>query len=71
MSTKKEEQKQDTRNSPQKAKKDVEKITEDVKKRKEAATIAKKLETIVEEKEGKKQIMVKALDESKIISGKQ
>jgi chemotaxis protein histidine kinase CheA len=69
MSTKKGEQKQDTRNSnitnPQEAKKDVEKIAEDAKKRKEAATIAKKLETIVEEKEGKKQIIVKALDESK------
>lgn len=69
MSTKKEEQRQDTRNSnitnPQEAKKDTEKITEDAKKRKEAATIAKKLETIVEEKEGKKGTTVKALDESK------
>jgi len=65
MSTKKEEQKQDSRSSsttnPQEAK-----------SRKDAATIAKKLETIVEEKEGKKYTvdqqshgMIKALDESK------
>ena len=65
MSTKKEEQKQDSRSSsttnPQEAK-----------SRKDAATIAKKLETIVEEKEGKKytvdqqsHAMIKALDESK------
>ncbi|MFZ0514006.1 MAG: hypothetical protein WAM14_20535 [Candidatus Nitrosopolaris sp.] len=72
MSTKKEEQKQDSRSSntanPQEAKKEVEKITtlaEDAKKRKEATTIAKKLETLVEEKEGKKQAMIKALNESK------
>ena len=65
MSTKKEEQKQDSRSSsttnPQEAK-----------SRKDAATIAKKLETIVEEKEGKKytvdqqsHAMIKALDGSK------
>lgn len=65
MSTKKEEQKQDSRSSnttnPQEAK-----------SRKDATTIAKKLETIVEEKEGKKytvdqhrHVMIKALDESK------
>jgi len=65
MSTKKEEQKQDSRSSnstnPQEAK-----------SRKDATTIAKKLETIVEEKEGKKytvdqhrHAMIKALDESK------
>ena len=65
MSTKKEEQKQDSRSSnstnPQEAK-----------SRKDATTIAKKLETIVEEKEGKKytvdqyrHAMSKALDESK------
>lgn len=72
MSTRKEEQKQDSRSSnttiPQEARKEVEKITtlpEDAKKRKEAATVAKKLETIVEEKEGKKQTKIKELDESK------
>ena len=69
MSTKKEEQKQHSRSSnttsPQEAKKEVEKLTEDVKKRKEAATIAKKLETIVEEREGKNPVMVNGLDESK------
>jgi hypothetical protein len=65
MSTKKEEQKQDSRSSgrtnPQEAK-----------SRKDATTIAKKLETLVDEKEGKKysvdhqsQGMIKALDESK------
>jgi len=65
MSTKKEEQKQDSRSSsttnPQEAK-----------SRKDAATIAKKLETIVEEKEGKNytvdqqsHAMIKALDGSK------
>ncbi len=65
MSTKKEEQKQDSRSSsatnPQEAK-----------SRKDAATIAKKLETIVEEKEGKKyavdqqsHAVIKALDRSK------
>jgi hypothetical protein len=65
MSTKKEEQKQDSRSSgttnPQEAK-----------SRKDATTIAKKLETLVNEKEGKKYSvdqqshgMIKALDESK------
>jgi hypothetical protein len=65
MSTKKEEQKQDSRSSnttnPQEAK-----------SRKDATTIAKKLETIVEEKEAKRytvdphrHAMIKALDESK------
>ena len=65
MSTKKEEQKQDSRSSnttnPQEAK-----------SRKDATTIAKKLESIVEQKEGKKYTvdqqshgMIKALDESK------
>jgi hypothetical protein len=65
MSTKKEEQKQDSRSSnttnPQEAK-----------SRKDATTIAKKLESIVEQKEGKKytvdqqrHAMIKALDESK------
>lgn len=65
MSTKKEEQKQDSRSSgttnPQEAK-----------SRKDATTIAKKLETLVNEKEGKKysvdqqsHAMIKALDESK------
>jgi hypothetical protein len=65
MSTKKEEQKQDSRSSgatnPQEAK-----------SRKDATTIAKKLETLVDEKEGKKYSvdqqshgMIKALDESK------
>ena len=65
MSTKKEEQKQDSRSSgttnPQEAK-----------SRKDATTIAKKLETLVNEKEGKKYTvdqqshgMIKALDESK------
>ena len=65
MSTKKEEQKQDSRSSgttnPQEAK-----------SRKDATTIAKKLETLVDEKEGKKYTvdqqshgMIKALDESK------
>jgi chemotaxis protein histidine kinase CheA len=69
MSTKKEEQKQYSRSSnttnPQEAKKEVEKITDDAKKRKEATTIAKKLETRVEESEGKNQAMIKILDESK------
>jgi hypothetical protein len=65
MSTKKEEQKQDSRSSgttnPQEAK-----------SIKDATTIAKKLETLVNEKEGKKYSvdqqshgMIKALDESK------
>jgi hypothetical protein len=65
MSTKKEEQKQDSRSSgatnPQEAK-----------SRKDATTIAKKLETLVDEKEGKKYTvdqqshgMIKALDETK------
>ena len=65
MSTKKEEQKQDSRSNnttnPQEAK-----------SRKDATTIAKKLESIVEQKEGKKytvdqhrHAMIKALDESK------
>ena len=65
MSTKKEEQKQDSGSSgttnPQEAK-----------SRKDATTIAKKLETLVDEKEGKKYSvdqqshgMIKALDESK------
>jgi hypothetical protein len=65
MSTKKEEQKQDSRSSgttnPQEAK-----------SRKDATTIAKKLETLVNEKEGKKYSvdqqshgMIKASDESK------
>ena len=65
MSTKKEEQKQDSRSSgttnPQEAK-----------SRKDATMIAKKLETLVDEKEGKKYTvdqqshgMIKALDESK------
>ena len=65
MSTKKEEQKQDSRSSgatnPQEAK-----------SRRDATTIAKKLETLVDEKEGKKYSvdqqshgMIKALDESK------
>lgn len=69
MSTKKEEQKQYSRSSnttnPQEAKKEVEKITDDTKKRKEATTIAKKLETRLEESEGKNQAMNKILDESK------
>jgi hypothetical protein len=69
MSTKKEEQKQHSRSSnttsPQDAKKEVEKLTEDAKKRKEATTIAKKLETIVEEKEGKNPVIVNGLEESK------
>lgn len=79
MSTKKEEQKQDSRSgsttSPQEAKKEVDKIatlTHDAKTRKEATTIAKKLETIVVENEARKyrvdqqrQAMIKALDESK------
>jgi hypothetical protein len=67
MSTKKEEQKQQSRSSnttnPQEAKK-VEKVTEDAKKRKEAATIAKKLETIIAEKE-ENPVIVNGLDESK------
>jgi len=67
MSTKKEEQKQQSRSSnstnPQEAKK-VEKVTEDAKKRKEAATIAKKLETIIVEKE-QNPVIVNGLDESK------
>ena len=67
MSTKKEEQKQQSRSSnttnPQEAKK-VEKVTEDAKKRKEAATIAKKLETIIVEKE-ENPVIVNGLDESK------
>src|SRR5215469_10417427 len=67
MSTKKEEQKQHSRssntNNPQDAKK-VEKATEDAKKRKEAATIAKKLETIIVEKE-ENPVIVNGLDESK------
>ena len=65
MSTKKEEQKQDSRSSgatnPQEAK-----------SRRDATTIAKKLETLVDEKEGKKYSvdqqshgMIKALDGSK------
>jgi hypothetical protein len=65
MSTKKEEQKQDSRSSNTTN-------HQDAKSRKDAATIAKKLETIVEEKEGKKytvdqhrHAMIKALDESK------
>jgi hypothetical protein len=79
MSTKKEEQKQDSRSSsttsPQEAKKEVDKIatlTHDAKTRKDATTIAKKLETIVGENEARKykvdqqrQAMIKALDESK------
>ena len=67
MSTKKEEQKQDSSSNttnPQEAKKETEKITEDAKKRKEATRIAKKLESIVEEKEGKNQA-IKISDESK------
>ena len=67
MSTKKEEQKQQSRSSnttnPQEAKK-VEKVTEDAKKRKEAATIAKKLETIIVEKE-ENPVIVNGLEESK------
>ena len=67
MSTKKEEQKQQSRSSnttnPHEAKK-VEKVTEDAKKRKEAATIAKKLETIIVEKE-ENPVIVNGLDESK------
>ena len=67
MSTKKEEQKQQSRSSnttnPQETKK-VEKVTEDAKKRKEAATIAKKLETIIAEKE-ENPVIVNGLDESK------
>lgn len=66
MSTKKEEQKQDSRSSgttnPQ----------EKSKSRKDATTIAKKLDTLVNEKEGKKYSvdqqsdgMIKAFDESK------
>jgi hypothetical protein len=65
MSTKKEEQKQDSRSSNTTN-------HQDAKSRKDATTIAKKLETIVEEKEGKKytvdqhrHAMIKALDESK------
>jgi hypothetical protein len=69
MSTKKEEQKQHSRSSnttsPQEAKKEVEKLTEDAKKRKEATTIAKKLETIVEEREGKNPVIVNGLEQSK------
>lgn len=69
MSAKKEEQKQHSRSSnttnPQETKKEVEKLTEDAKKRKEATTIAKKLETIVQEREGKNAVMVNGLDESK------
>jgi hypothetical protein len=69
MSTKKEEQKQHSRSSnttsPQEAKKEAETLTEDAKKRKEATTIAKKLETIVQEREGKNAVMVNGLDESK------
>jgi hypothetical protein len=64
MSTKKEEQKQDSRSSNTTN-------HQDAKSRKDATTIAKKLETIVEEKEGKKytvdqhrHAMIKALDES-------
>jgi hypothetical protein len=64
MSTKKEEQKQDSRTSNTTN-------HQDAKSRKDATTIAKKLETIVEEKEGKKytvdqhrHAMIKALDES-------
>ena len=65
MSTKKEEQKQDSRSSNTTN-------HQDAKSRKDATTIAKKLETIVKEKEGKKytvdqhrHAMIKALDESK------
>lgn len=69
MSTKKEEQKQHSRSSnttsPQEAKKEVEKLTEDAKKRKEATTIAKKLEPILEEREGKNPVIVNGLEESK------
>lgn len=69
MSTKKEEQKQHSRSSnttsPQEAKKEVEKLTEEAKKRKEATTIAKKLETVVEERERKNPIITNGLDESK------
>ncbi len=69
MSTKKEEQKQHSRSSnttsPQEAKKEVEKLTEDAKKRKDATTVAKKLEPIVEKREGKNQVLVEGLDESK------
>jgi hypothetical protein len=79
MSTKKEEQKQDSRSSsttsPQEAKREVDKIatlTHDAKTRKDATTIAKKLETIVGENEARnysvdqqRQAMIKALDESK------
>ena len=64
MSTKKEEQKQDSRSSNTTN-------HQDAKSRKDATTIAKKLETIVEEKEGKKyavdqhrHAMIKVLDES-------
>jgi hypothetical protein len=68
MSTKKEEQKQGSSSNttnPQEAKKEAEKITDDAKKRKEATRIAKKLESIVEEKEGKNQAVIKISDESK------
>jgi hypothetical protein len=68
MSTKKEEQKQGSSSNttnPQEAKKEAEKITEDAKKRKEATRIAKKLESIVEQKEGKNQAVIKISDESK------
>jgi hypothetical protein len=70
MSTKKEEQKQHSRSSdatsPQETRKEVEKLTEqDAKKRKDATTVAKKLEPILEEREGKNQVLVKGLDESK------
>jgi hypothetical protein len=79
MSTKKEEQKQDSRSSsttsPQEAKREVDKIatlTHDAKTRKDVTTIAKKLETIVGENEARnyrvdqqRQAMIKALDESK------
>ena len=65
MSTKKEEQKQDSRSS-------VTTNPQEAKSRKDATTIAKKLETLVDEKEGKKYTvdqqshgMIKALDGSK------
>lgn len=66
MSAKKEEQKQHSRSSnttnPEETKKEVEKLTEDAEKR---TTIAKKLEIIVQEREGKNAVMVNGLDESK------
>src|SRR6266487_5422192 len=65
MSTKKEEQKQNTRSSGTTN-------SQEAKSRKDATTIAKKLESLVEEKEVKnytidqhRHAMIKALDESK------